>query len=281
MIKKTPTHYRSFLEQAIEACKKEKEEDQKDTPDSSTKGGFDDDFLVWADMSEEDIELLHPGYSPVDSSEGRIRHILLSLYAGHDPVMRNAYNKLFTDLIIKLLHANRYDVDKPLIVSVIVQNDQQRPGEMEPKKYLRSVLDAVLLLAQIGANQEQQKMPVIFKIVPITMDGLDHWIQDPFLMLQNRDNLLSTRIIEKGDHFWEIDLGQRQEAQDKIKEIKTNVKEIRTKLKEEEDEVEQTKLRAEEDKLLDELRELQDDKTGARNSENTPSVMSAPIYGGR
>ena len=178
MSKPSPVRYNTFVDSAIDQYVNPTVEStpEKEPTQAATKG-----FTI---PEPVDTTPLNPKYKPVDASIGRIRHILLSLYANNDPITRNEYNKLYTDLVLKLLRPYQMessDEDK-LIISTIVQNDRGKAGEEEPAVYLRRVLGSVLILAQIEQKKEQMKMPVNFKIVSITMDGLDHWIQDHFLV---------------------------------------------------------------------------------------------------
>lgn len=147
------------------------------------------------------------GFKPVDNSIGKIKHILINVFMGHhddlnERKLRNAFNKIFTDLVMKLLrpYGLEENIDNELLLTISVQSTVMRSyQQMEciPTevicKYVAGILNAIFTLSAITHEDEikDEKSPKVEVIQhPVLVlnsnkkFGID-WALDHFIVLQS------------------------------------------------------------------------------------------------
>lgn len=166
-------------------------------------------------------------YRPVDGSVGKVRHLLICMYGGNNKQVRNAYNKIYIDLIFKLFRPFRFDKDtkEDLTISVMVHNDrniiltddinqfnEQKTAEegaspVTPNDYINKVLESIFYLAQIQ-ERDMGHLPTNLTTLPITRDGVTFWIQDYFIALQTNDIGSSLQLIDTQNLRYEKEISE-------------------------------------------------------------------------
>ena len=157
------------------------------------------------------------GFKPVDNSIGKIKHILINVFMGHhdkldERKLRNAFNKIFTDLVMKLLrpYGLEENVDNELLLTVSVQSTvMQSVAQMECiptetiTRYVAGILNAIFTLSAITHEDEidddksakvaPAQHPVLILNSPKKF-GID-WALDHFIALQSSETQ-KTLIVE-------------------------------------------------------------------------------------
>ena len=129
------------------------------------------------------------GFHPVNDSIGVIRHIALCFYSGKNEALRNSYNKVYFDLIRKLVQGTAAAPEQ-LEISVIVPSD-------DTLEEIKEVHRAIHTLVRFTNSYLSPQSLATYNLMPADRSKLSLWIQDYFISLQNKNDIRpGIRLVE-------------------------------------------------------------------------------------